>query len=164
MTDTNPFESPSSALDQQRDGSAEDDHIPLYSSEAVMIATFLGSPIAGAILVIANGRKDGKRLNNSVLYSVVFVLLFVALSIATAFLPFELPGIVFSVAGVLGMRMVNDSLFEEPLSHAKMMGLPFAPWWHALVLGFSCMALMLFGILGLGLMLFSAFSDVEANL
>jgi hypothetical protein len=145
----------SAYLDQYQDLTIDNKRTPafsLYSARAVAIATFLGTPIAGAVLMAINYRRlNDRQAAASVLG---FGLLLTAISITLALiLPESFPGVAVWAPMLLIMQQLASRLQGDEVKECVRLGGVEGPLRHAvgIGLGFGVIILGVFVLIALGL-------------
>ena len=119
----------------------------LYSVQQVTGATFLGSPIAGAILMASNCRKLGK--NEAATTSLLLGALATAALLAVAFLlPEKFPNYLLPVAYTVVIQLIAKSLQGPAYEEHIRLGGEKASAWGVVGLGLLCLGLLAGGIFG----------------
>lgn len=122
MTDTqqdNPFQTPTAAL---QDGPAVATGEPLYRLAAVGIATFFGTPIAGAWVMAQNLKALGRleEVRKAWMMGLGFTI---GIFVIGYFLPDNISGAPMSIATVVGMYQFAKQTFGAALErHAAGSG------------------------------------------
>jgi hypothetical protein len=119
----------------------------LYSVNAVALATFLGSPLAGAVVMAINYARLGR--GGSARMAVVLGLIGTAAVFAIAFvLPDKVPNVVIWLPQLLGMQAIAKALQGPAIEdHARRDGRAASNWKAA---GIGMLGLLLFGGILLG--------------
>jgi len=130
MTDTpqdNPFQTPTAVL---QDAATTATGEPLYRLAAVGIATFFGTPIAGAWVVVQNLKALGRDsdLRNAWLMGLGFTL---GIFILGYFLPDNISGTPIAVASVVGMYQFAKQSFGAALEQHLAGGGQWRSNWRA---------------------------------
>lgn len=126
---SNPFQTPQADLQQTTTNQA-----PLYSIAGVGLATFIGTPLAGAWLLAHNLQLLGKADRVALVWGVSIVLLLVTLVLAFV-LPEEVPALPFAVAQLMAMIMLAKNLMEVELKQHTEAGGVFLSNWRAAGIG-----------------------------
>lgn len=126
---SNPFQTPQADLQQTSTNQA-----PLYSIAGVGLATFIGTPLAGAWLLAHNLQLLGKADRVALVWGVSIVLLLVTLVLAFV-LPEEVPALPFAVAQLMAMIMLAKNLMEVELKQHTEAGGVFLSKWRAAGIG-----------------------------
>ena len=114
---SNPFQPPQADLQQ-----ATTTQAPLYSIAGVGLATFIGTPLAGAWLLAHNLQLLGRADRVAMVWAMAVFFLVVTLGLAFL-LPEEVPGMPFAIAQLMAMIMFAKSLMEADLKqHAEARG------------------------------------------
>lgn len=120
---SNPFQPPQADLQQ-----ATTNQLPLYSVAGVGLATFIGTPLAGAWLLAHNLQLLGKADRVAMVWGISVFLLVVTLVLAFV-LPEEVPAMPFAIAQLMAMIMFAKSLMEADLKqHAEAGGAVLSNW------------------------------------
>jgi hypothetical protein len=114
----------------------------LYSHNQVMLATLLGSPIAGGALASLNWRRLGKEkeARQWLAMGAGFTVLVVALALV---LPESVPGTGIAIGSVVGMRHAALVGQGPAVAAHVAAGGKLAPWWHAILVGLAGMLVVL---------------------
>lgn len=119
----------------------------LFSLGQITLAVFLGSPIAGCLLLAQNYRTLGK--NESALQSVLIgILLTLAVFFAAYLLPDSFPNTVLPVAYTIGMREGIKYLQGDVITRYVGAGKK-GSWTVATLVGLACLILLSIFIVGL---------------
>ncbi len=136
----NPFAAPTGAPDA--DDTPHGTGIAIYSSGVVVGTTFLGSTIAGSLIIVANAVRLGRPLAAPIGYCMAFnTAFFVGAMVLPEFIP--------NIAYMLGMRQINETLYAEELGLLQLEGGPWAPWWHGLVVALGVLVPLVLLFIGL---------------
>jgi hypothetical protein len=121
----------------------------LFSVGQITLAAFLGSPIAGCLLLARNYRELGKGgtawqalLAGTASSILVFLLAFC--------LPENFPNMALPFAYCFGLRQLTKYLQGEAISNHFMTGGRRGSWVITIVIGLGCMAVifvLLFGLI-----------------
>ncbi|ALN18204.1 hypothetical protein [Ectopseudomonas mendocina] len=126
---SNPFQTPQADLQQ-----TTAQHPPLYSVAGVGLATFIGTPLAGAWLLAHNLQLLGQAHRVAMVWGISVVLLLVTLVLAFV-LPEEVPALPFAVAQLMVMIMLAKNLMEADLKQHVEAGGAFLSNWRAAGIG-----------------------------
>ncbi|MDH0098209.1 hypothetical protein N7333_16620 [Pseudomonas sp. GD04158] len=126
---SNPFQPPQADLQQ-----ATANQLPLYSVAGVGLATFIGTPLAGAWLLAHNLQLLGKADRVAMVWGISVFLLVVTLVLAFV-LPEEVPAMPFAIAQLMAMIMFAKSLMEADLKQHAEAGGAFLSKWRAAGIG-----------------------------
>jgi hypothetical protein len=103
----------------------------LFDSNAVAFATFLGTPVAGATLMLVNERRLG-RAGRGLLILLLSIVITGLVVLATWSIPQGL-SIVFTVALIVGMRLAADKLegavVKTHLQNGGRLGSNWSAFW-----------------------------------
>ncbi|PRQ05331.1 hypothetical protein ENSA5_03210 [Enhygromyxa salina] len=156
MTGFNPYAPPSAESDGPSDlpGTGE----PLFTDAQVAGATFLGSPIAGFIVLAINERRMGRtqRFGKTV---VVGVLASVAVFALALVIPPEVPNFVLTLAYLFGMQQLARHWQGEELMERLSSGTTKGSNWVIVGVGVACFAAVVGLAFGLFLLAPSLFPD-----
>lgn len=141
--DNNPFQTPQAEL--QGVSTAQ----PLYSLPGIGIATFIGTPLAGAWLLAHNLRLLGKAQRVATTWQVAVALLVVTLALAFV-LPAEVPALPFAIAQLFAMMALARHLIDSDIKQHAEQGGVFISNWRAAGIG-------LLGVLAVAALLFAVF-------
>ena len=111
------------------------------------MATALGSPIAGGILLASNY----KRLDNpsSAFQVIAGTVVFTAVILVIAFIvPESTPNMPFLVVQMYGMWFLSKKLFESTIDSHQEAGGEMASMWHAAGVGIVAMLIFLATLIG----------------
>lgn len=116
----------------------EAQNIKLYSKLQVAVSTFLGAPIAGALLMRRNYTAMGQReaAQKSLMIGIVGT---VALLVLAFFLPPNFPKLVIPIASLLAVRQWYSYAQEETFQTHAANGGETAWWGAALCTGLLCL-------------------------
>ena len=126
---SNPFQPPQADLQQ-----ATTTQAPLYSIAGVGLATFIGTPLAGAWLLAHNLQLLGKADRVAMVWGISVFLLVVTLVLAFV-LPEEVPAMPFAIAQLMAMIMFAKSLMEADLKQHAEAGGAFLSNWRSAGIG-----------------------------
>lgn len=126
---SNPFQTPQADLQQ-----ASTNQAPLYSIAGVGLATFIGTPLAGAWLLAHNLQLLGKADRVAMVWGVSIALLVVTLVLAFV-LPEEVPALPFAIAQLMAMIMLAKNLMEAELKQHTEAGGVYLSNWRAAGIG-----------------------------
>lgn len=126
---SNPFQTPQADLQQ-----ASTNQAPLYSIAGVGLATFIGTPLAGAWLLAHNLQLLGKADRVAMVWGVSIALLLVTLVLAFV-LPEEVPALPFAIAQLMAMIMLAKNLMEAELKQHTEAGGAYLSNWRAVGIG-----------------------------
>jgi hypothetical protein len=120
---SNPFQTPQAELQ-----STTITRSPLYSIAGIGVATFIGTPLAGAWLLAHNLQLLGKADRVALVWGLSVVLLLVTLVLAFV-LPESVPAMPFAIAQLMAMIMLAKNLVEADLKqHAEAGGAVLSNW------------------------------------
>lgn len=105
---------------------------PLFTVAHVALATFLGGPLSGGVLMYINSKRLGIDGAAPLGFTALITLLLMGIS---AILPDSIPGLTLSIFGLAATSAVFRSLQEEPIQAALTAGRPAGSW--LAVLGIS---------------------------
>ena len=147
-TDHNPYAPPRANVEGA--GAIPSQLVPaerLYSLGQITVATFLGSPLAGAWLMATNHKSLGQaeQAGKSMWLAVGGTLL---LLVASTFLPERFPNSVLPVACALGFRAYAEATFGKDIKSHQAMGGPRFSWWRAVGIALLCVVALLAVIMG----------------
>ncbi len=126
---SNPFQTPQADLQQTTTNQA-----PLYSIAGVGLATFIGTPLAGAWLLAHNLQLLGKADRVAMVWGVSIALLLITLVLAFV-LPEEVPALPFAIAQLMAMIMLAKNLMEAELKQHTEAGGAYLSNWRAAGIG-----------------------------
>lgn len=116
----------------------------LYKVSGVGLATFIGTPLAGGIILSINYKRLGKfsESRKSIIFSLLgtLALLFLAVLIPD---DLHVPNTVFSVVPIVVMIMLAKQLQEAEINRHISTGGAIASNWKALGIGFIVIICML---------------------
>ncbi|MGH7782589.1 MAG: hypothetical protein ACREO5_01925 [Candidatus Binatia bacterium] len=119
----------------------------LYSLGQITLAIFLGSPIAGCLLVAKNYRTLGK--NEAALQSLLVGVILTPVLFSVAYLlPVNFPNTVLPVAYTVGMREGIRHLQGDAISKYMEAGRK-GSWMVATLVGLGCLVLIAIFVFGL---------------
>lgn len=135
----NPYAAPKAELcDDSVEGLQTE--VKLFKVSAVGIATFLGTPLAGGIIMAINFSRLGRR--SAARSTVVITTLYTVVSTLVLFFIPMMPASVNSWIGIvhaLVMHLVAKSYFSEDIENHQRLGGPMASTWIAVGIGFLTM-------------------------
>jgi len=111
----------------------------VYSVRQIAVATFLGTPLAGALLLGANFRALGKPASRkpAIIWGVVATVVVMVLAFI---LPDRMPNSVLPIAYTMGMRQAALQLQGAALTaHAQASG-PHQSNWRVFGISMACLA------------------------
>jgi len=127
MDEQNPYQMPASGLGS---ASLENPEARLFKVSGIGLATFLGSLLAGGLLMAMNFRALGQpeKARKTILYSIaafagVIVVMFV--------LPESIPGVVFLIPQVVAMVQLAKQYQQSQINERRMRGIPTRSNWAA---------------------------------
>ena len=141
---SNPFQTPQADLQQ-----ASTHQQPLYSIAGIGVATFIGTPLAGAWLLAHNLQLLGQAHRVAMVWGISVALLLVTLVLAVV-LPDEVPALPFAIAQLMAMIMLAKNLQEADLKQHADAGGAFLSNWRAAGIGLLFtigMAALMFAVL-----------------
>ncbi|XLY87214.1 hypothetical protein ACK8QS_16820 [Ectopseudomonas mendocina] len=141
---SNPFQTPQADLQQ-----ATTNQQPLYSIAGIGVATFIGTPLAGAWLLAHNLQLLGQAHRVAMVWGISVALLLVTLVLAVV-LPDEVPALPFAIAQLMVMIMLAKNLQEADLKQHADVGGAFLSNWRAAGIGLLFtigMAALMFAVL-----------------
>nr|WP_313405605.1 hypothetical protein [Pseudomonas sp.] len=141
---SNPFQTPQADLQQ-----ATTNQQPLYSIAGIGVATFIGTPLAGAWLLAHNLQLLGQAHRVAMVWGISVALLLVTLVLAVV-LPDEVPALPFAIAQLMAMIMLAKNLQEADLKQHADAGGAFLSNWRAAGIGLLFtigMAVLMFAVL-----------------
>lgn len=141
---SNPFQTPQADLQQ-----ATTNQQPLYSIAGIGVATFIGTPLAGAWLLAHNLQLLGQAHRVAMVWGISVALLLVTLVLAVV-LPDEVPALPFAIAQLMVMIMLAKNLQEADLQQHADVGGAFLSNWRAAGIGLLFtigMAALMFAVL-----------------
>ena len=114
----------------------------LYSARAITLATFLGAPIAGCVLLAHNFRKlgDSRTASSTMIWGIVIT---VVLMVVCFFLPKDFPNSVIPAAYTATMYQFVKQRQAEALSEHVKSGGSLASAWVAAGIGLAMLCLIL---------------------
>jgi hypothetical protein len=137
-TDNNPYRPPTAATHPKAmPNRATEQSVVLYSTGQVLVATFFGAFLAGAILMAMNYRRIGSTRATAAI--VIGALASVALFLFSGFvLPESFPAIIVNVASLLVMRSVCTFYQGATLEAHFQQGGAKGSSWAAVGIGLAC--------------------------
>lgn len=121
----NPFRTPTAELTA---GTPQQAGTPLYKASAVGLATFFGTPLAGAWVLAYNLRQLGlhRQVRDAWIAAVVLFVLVIAVG---AMLPEKVPGVPLAVVQLVVMQQYAKKLLGVQLTqHAEQQGQFYSNW------------------------------------
>jgi hypothetical protein len=125
----NPFQPPQAGLQL-----VTTSPLPLYRLSAVGLATFLGTPLAGAWLLAHNLQLLGRADRVAMVWATSVALLLVTLVLAFV-LPEEVPAMPFAIAQLAAMMVLAKNLMEADIKQHTEAGGAFLSNWRAAGVG-----------------------------
>lgn len=114
--------------------------LPLYRTSGILIATFLGTPLAGVWTLSHNLRAVGLREKVAAAWAMAIAIM-VACLVLAALLPDDLPvGVPFALAQVACLKVMVDKLLGDREKQHGQSGGQFRSNWRAAGVG------LLFGL------------------
>jgi len=110
----------------------------MFSVRQIVLATFLGAPLAGCFLLAQNYRVIG-RSRGVALTLVAGVASTILLLLLVLVLPDSFPNMVLPIASVIALRQVAVSLQGETISQFLIDGGPRCSWWLVVGIGIACL-------------------------
>lgn len=138
----NPFQTP------QADLQVASSQAPLYRLAAVGLATFLGTPLAGAWLLAHNLKLLGQANRVAMVWAVAVALLVATLGLAFV-VPEEVPAMPFAIAQLFAMMAFAKHLLEADIKRHTEAGGAFLSNWRAAGIGLlftTGLMALLFGV------------------
>lgn len=139
MSEHNPFQPPTAPLQEPLIAGAPSGE-PLYKMSAVSLATFLGTPLAGAWIMVRNLRALGRVAEIRRVWGIGVVLV-ILVAVLGVVLPDGVPSSIFVVAQVVSMQAFARQTFEPAVRAHEAAGRPMHSNWRAA----GVAALFLFG-------------------
>jgi len=123
----------------------------LYDSNSIILATFLGSPLAGGWLMALNYRRLGQRgtFRTCIIFSVLGTI---ALFAVAALLPNKIPGAPIAIASIFAMGAIAKLQSSELDEHTRVRGGQIASRWKAAGVGLTSMIFILAVVFGWALL------------
>jgi hypothetical protein len=144
---TNPFAPPASNIDVTAAGATAEGAFSgrLFSPRQMGVAAFLGSALAGVLLLQANYRVMGKRAQAN--KAIIVGLLAAGLQMGVAMaLPDGVPATPFNIAAVFAFYKIAQSLQGKSfLAHVGAGGPRASNWWVAGAV-LACVVLVFLGV------------------
>lgn len=140
----NPFQTPTAVL---QDGPAVATGEPLYRLAAVGIATFFGTPVAGAWVMAQNLKRLGRhpQVRNTWIAGVGALI---AIFLLGLLLPENVPATPINIAAVLGMYHYAKQQFGAAVEQHAAQGGQFASNWRAFGVSLLILAAVMAVIFG----------------
>ena len=135
MDGFNPYAPPSPASDTPLADSGTGE--PVFTDGQVTGATFLGSPIAGFILLAINEKRMGRpeRFNKMVGLGLLASIVVVTVAFA---IPPEMPGFIVSLGYLLGMQQLARRWQGEEVMERLSRGTPKGSNWVVFGIAVAC--------------------------
>jgi hypothetical protein len=147
----NPYAPPKAAVADVDAASAAAPGFPvpggLYTSGQHFVASFIGSPVAAALIAASNYRKLGRDRDarNVVLWGILAT----AVLLVVAFvLPAGFPNSVLPLAYSFGVRALAQAAFGDTVNANRSSGGKSGSWWR--LIGLSVLALIILGAMIFG--------------
>ena len=119
----------------------------LYTSGQHFVASFIGSPVAAALIAASNYRKLGR--DRDARNVIVWGLVATAVLLGIAFvLPDGFPNSVLPLAYSFGARALAHTVFGDAVSANRAAGGKSGSWWR--LVGMSVLALVVLGAMIFG--------------
>ena len=147
----NPYAPPKSAVADVEAASASAPGFPvpggLYTSGQHFVASFIGSPVAAALIAASNYRKLGRdrEARNVILWGLVATAVILGIAFV---LPAGFPNSVLPLAYSFGVRALAQARFGEAVGANRAAGGKSGSWWR--LLGISVLALLILGAMIFG--------------
>ncbi|AZD38316.1 Permease of the major facilitator superfamily [Pseudomonas chlororaphis subsp. aurantiaca] len=138
MDTPNPFQTPAAELQPPAASTAP---LRLYSINAVGLATFLGTSLAGSYIIAANLKALGRESEVKKAWYVGIGLL-VLMMVLSAVLPESVPAVVFVLPPLFAMNTYARQLFGPVVIEHKLSKGPFFSLWR--VAGISLLFMLAF--------------------
>jgi hypothetical protein len=151
----NPYQSPQASLsDFESNAGSQEGYRPaykLYSIWSIVLATLLGSPLAGGIVMSINYKRLGfsRKAMHAIIWSVAGTFGIMAIAF---FLPDNVPDMAIAVPQLLAMIAIATTLQGKAIETQKARGGAFSSAWIAAGIGFLCLIALL---LVIGLIVFA---------
>ena len=143
----NPYQSPAAAWGEYsgQDGlEAHSPHYKLYSIGSIVLATFLGSPLAGGVLMAINYARLGRTA--AAIHAVVWSAAAITAIIGGTMLLSDdtnIPNLVAIAPQVIGMYFVARALQERDIESHQQSGGQLASAWGAAGIAIAAAVLIL---------------------
>ena len=154
LDDENPFAAPRSDLGFRPEGPGYEDapEFKLFSPGQATWATFLGSPMAGSVVLAVNYARLGNRRAAWTAIIVGLVVTIIVLGTATV-LPDSFPNSVLSGGYTLCLYMLAKSLQGNLVKRHLAIGGQQASSWVATGIGIACLVVIFVIVVGIVLVL-----------
>jgi len=119
--------------------------VALYTTGQVVLATFLGTPLAGALVMALNDRRVGRPAGGTVLLGALATALLTGLAFL---IPDGIPQLALNVAALLGMHRVCNSVQGERVQAHLAQGGERGSSWAAVGIGLACAAALVVVVAG----------------
>ncbi|OLF52135.1 hypothetical protein [Pseudomonas chlororaphis] len=126
MDTPNPFQTPAAELQTPAAASAS---LHLYSINAVGLATFLGTSLAGSYMIASNLKALGRESEVKKAWY-IGVGVFVLMMVLGAVLPESVPTVVFVLPPIFAMNTYARQLFGSVVIEHKLSKGPFFSLWR----------------------------------
>jgi len=147
MVDPNPYAPPKARVEGARAIGPESGALgPLYSVSQIFVATFIGSPLAGAWLMMKNHDALGHDGESArVRWTGVGATLL--LLVASFLLPDKFPNSILPLAAAFGFRAYAEHELGPAIAHHQAAGGALFSWWRVVGLGllWALIVLVVFG-------------------
>ena len=119
----------------------------LHSLNAITLATFLGSPVAGAILMSLNYRRMGKPgpATVTLVLGILGTILLLGISMI---LPDRSPASLLAIGNVLAMWFIASKLQGDDIMYHEVVGGKIASRWKAAGIGILGLIIVFGGLIG----------------
>jgi uncharacterized membrane protein AbrB (regulator of aidB expression) len=124
----------------------------LYSARQISVASFIGSPLAAAMIAASNFRKLGQptQARNLVLWGVIGTIVVMAIAFV---LPDRIPQVFFPLAYSLGIRAAAAKSFDSIVKEQKDAGSKMGSWWPVIGNSIFWMLIVLAALVGISIAL-----------
>ena len=124
----------------------------MFSKAQVSLATFLGAPIAGAILMCKNCKAMGqpKGAQQSITTGIIGTVIILVIAF---FLPDNIPDMILPIASLFAVQQWYKQTQEESFKSHISRGGGKGSWWFAIRIGLSCLILIFAVIFGVVMVL-----------
>jgi hypothetical protein len=155
--DPNPYAPPKSNVEGAA-AVAPSEPVPterLYSLNQIAVATFLGTPVAGAWLTARNQETLGRAQESSRTWTIGIATTLLLL-VVSYLLPDRFPNSVLPLACALGFRALAEARFGPAISAHRNAGGRWFSWWQVVGIGLLCALILVAVVLVIAYVLIEA--------
>jgi hypothetical protein len=146
----NPYQSPTAPLMTQGGGGDERPAYKLYSAGAITLATFLGSLLAGGVLMAINYKRleRGAAAVHAVVWTIFAMVGLIGLALM---LPesLHIPNAAFFIPQIIAMHYLSTQLQGPSIERHQRSGGQMASWWLAVGIALAVSAVLVVAIIAM---------------